>query len=286
MIPDPIKVAQQKVKLNNLGGAVSKQNTAAALSKVSVADALQAGKNLKELPIQPDPELIKKEAIAKAHTLRAEAEQLVQQKKEEELAKVKDKVDLVSGLVGKAVAAYIKLPVLDPKFLAYMAYLKAKQKIRELKQTVSKENLKKSKEAFTHPMKPMPRIEVGKLTTTQLPKIPEIPKIPSIPAVPTVTTPVTQKKQDFTYKSGMGAEQDAKDEAARRSWRHAQVVRMQEERVAKAKRYVDFQNSRLANAPGDTTIQAAYNNATKVYEKLVAYLDVVKKDPNITELTQ
>ncbi len=187
---DPIKLAQQKAKLSDT------IKTAETLKNKVVADkAKQALGNLKvpekiptsledlkgmvpELPIQPDPELLKKEAMARAQTLRADAEKLVQQRIEQELGKTRDAIETAGKLAALAVGFYFKAPLLDPKYLAYIAYMKAKEKLRELKQKASKENLKKSKEAFTFPMKPPRRIDLS-----ELPKIPDIPKIPEIPKV-------------------------------------------------------------------------------------------------------
>lgn len=201
---DPIDVAKQKTQVNarlknatdtkNQLESIGKQGTtewnqASALQQSaqnklnelsdskSALNALKNASPINELPIQPDPELLKKEALARAQTIRAEAEQFLQQKKEEELNKVRDKVELVGGLLGKAVGLYLKLPIIDPKFLAYIAYMEAKEKLRELKQKASKENLKKSKEAFTFPMKPPLKLDLGEVPIPTPPKIPELPRI-------------------------------------------------------------------------------------------------------------
>ena len=185
---DPIDIAKQKLKVSNtLKVAESVDNKAIiASSKEKLAQlsnpavGLAAVKKLspiQELPIQPDPELLKKEAMARAQTIRSDAEQMLQQKKEEELNKVRDKVETAGSLVGAAVALYFKLEITDPKFLANMAYMKAKEKVRELKQKASKENLKKSKEAFTFPMKPPIKLDLGELPKPTIPKIPDLPRI-------------------------------------------------------------------------------------------------------------
>lgn len=207
---DPVAVTLEKIKLNNAVQAASERKakletfgqlnspewnqankvitdaTDKLNSLTSPSAAINQLKELspiKELPMQPDPELIKKEAMARAQKLKSDAEQLLQQKKEEELNKLKDKVEAAGGLLGKAAALYVKMPLIDPKFLAHMAYMEAKEKIQELKQKASKENLKKSKEAFTFPMKPPTRLDLGELPKLQLPKIPEIPKLPQLPKI-------------------------------------------------------------------------------------------------------
>lgn len=186
---DPIKVAQQKSKLGDISKAISTTNpsisTAAlaqATDNLSIPEKIPTslediGLKTPDLPIIPDPELLKKEALALAQTIRSEAEALLQQRKEEELAKLRDKVEPLSKLLGTTLGLYLKLPIIDPKYLAYLAYMEAKEKLRQLKQLTSKENLKKSKEAYTFPMKPPIKIDITQLPTVQIPKIPEIPNI-------------------------------------------------------------------------------------------------------------
>ena len=185
---DPIDIAKQKLKVSNTlkvaESVNNKEMIASSKEKLTQlanpAAGLAAAKKLspiQELPIQPDPELLKKEAMARAQTIRSDAEQMLQQKKEEELNKVRDKVETAGSLVGAAVALYFKLEITDPKFLANMAYMKAKEKVRELKQKASKENLKKSKEAFTFPMKPPIKLDLGELPKPTIPKIPDLPRI-------------------------------------------------------------------------------------------------------------
>lgn len=201
---DPIKIAQQKVKLNELSkpiagatSAITPANAKQALGNLSIPSKIpksleDVGLKKPELPIQPDPELLKKEAIAIAQTIRSDAEAMLQQKKEEELGKIRDGVETASNLAAKAVGLYIKMPLIDPKFLAFMAYMKAKEKLRELKQKASKENLKKSKEAFTFPMKPPKRLDLAQLSKiSELPKIPKIPNIelPELPKIPNINLP-------------------------------------------------------------------------------------------------
>jgi hypothetical protein len=209
---DPIQAAKQKIQLNstlqkatdtkNKLESVGQQDTsewtrANAVAKSAqeqlnnLADpdaAINAAKDLlpvKELPIQPDPELIKKEAEAEAQKYKSQAEELIQQKKEEEIDKLKQRVEQAAGPLAPAVGLFLKLPIADAKFLAYTAYVEAKQKIRELKQKASKENLKKSKEAFTFPMKPPVKLELA-----QLPQVPQIPKIPEIPKITLPNLPI------------------------------------------------------------------------------------------------
>lgn len=186
---DPIKLAQQKTKLDGLvktaeaaDNTVLANKAKEALNNLKIPEKIptsleDVGLKIPELPIQPDLELLKKEAMARAQTLRAEAEQMLQQRKEEEINKLKERVEsLVPPQLIAAAGLLLVLPIIDPKFLAWLAYQKAKQKIKELKQIASKENLKKSKEAFSFPMKPPARTELGQLSAiSEKPKIPEIP---------------------------------------------------------------------------------------------------------------
>jgi hypothetical protein len=211
---DPIQAAKQKIQLNSTlqkatdtknklesvgqqgSGEWNRANAVAGSAQEqlnNLADpdaAINAAKDLlpvKELPIQPDPELIKKEAEARAQEYRSQAEELIQQKKEEEINKLKRRLEQAAGPFISAFGLFPKLDILNAKFLAYIAYVEAKQKIRDLKQKASKENLKKSKEAFTFPMKPPVKLELGQLPQVpQIPKIPEIPKItlPNLPTLP------------------------------------------------------------------------------------------------------
>lgn len=216
------KAADKKAALESLGKAgteewnqankVASQATDQLKKLADPANALNTAKELlpiPELPIQPDPELIKREALARAQKLRAEAEALLQQRKEEELNKIRSKVELASGILGKAIGVYLKLPIIDPKYIAYTAYKKAKKEISELKQKASKENLKKAKEAFTFPMKPPVKLELGELPEVTPPEIPEIPTttaftIPpasanNLQAQPNFTAPTAPVRTKFTF---------------------------------------------------------------------------------------
>jgi hypothetical protein len=137
-----------------------------------------------KLPTIKSPEIVKKQIEAEVHQKKVEAEVIIQNAKA--LAIDTAKTKLKEGFVGllPKVPAIPKLPILDPKILAQLAYAKAKQEVADLRQKVSRENLKKSKEAFTFPMKPPTSIP-------KMPKIPELPKLPDInlPSVPAVKIP-------------------------------------------------------------------------------------------------
>lgn len=175
---DPIQSAVNLSTAAAAGVAAS----AATAAVTSVANAIPAGVNdaLKKLPLTKDPELLKQMAMAEAQKLVGEAQAKLQNEKETRIEELKSKALVLAPLAAAAVSLYLKLPILDPKILATLAFLKAQQEFRELKQKASKQNLKKAKETFTFPMKP-PR------SFTDLPKLPSIPQIPDIPTLPNVS---------------------------------------------------------------------------------------------------
>jgi hypothetical protein len=169
--------------------ALAQAATGAAGAQVSAAaDAAQA--KLDELAKFKDPEFIKKEAEAKAMALVADKQQEVLAQKAEVEKQITEKLTILTDGLALALAVYLafppKLPAIDVKALAKKAYQKTKKEIRELRQKVSKENLKKGKETFKYPMKPK-ELSIPKIP--EIPKLPEIPKIPDVPKLPTVSVP-------------------------------------------------------------------------------------------------
>ena len=188
MVFDPLKSAMDATKAaaSNLSapkGAADAKILAQATTGAAT-DAAQA--KLDELAKFKDPEFIKKEAEAKAMALVADKQQEVLAQKAELENQVTEKLTLLTDAVTLALTVYLafppKLPAIDVKALAKKAYQKTKKEIRELRQKVSKENLKKGKETFKYPMKPK---------ELSIPKIPEIPKLPEItlPKLPEITLP-------------------------------------------------------------------------------------------------
>jgi hypothetical protein len=110
----------------------------------------------------------------------AQQQELLAQKTDIE-NQVTEKLALLTETLALALTVYLafppKLPAIDVKALAKKAYAKTKKELQDLRQKVSKENLKKGKETFKYPMKPK---------ELSIPKIPEIPKIslPTIPKLP------------------------------------------------------------------------------------------------------
>jgi hypothetical protein len=179
MVFDPLKSAMDATKAaaSNLSIPNSADASATANSAIgqanTAADAAQA--KLDELAKFKDPEFIKKEAEARAMALVADKQQELLAQKAEIENQVTEKLTLLTDAVALGLTVYLafppKLPAIDVKALAKKAYQKTKKEIRELRQKVSKENLKKGKETFKYPMKPK---------ELSIPKIPEIPKLPEI----------------------------------------------------------------------------------------------------------
>lgn len=178
---DPLKSAMDATKAaasnSSAPRSVADAKALASNTTNAAADAAQA--KLDQLTKFKDPEFIKKEAEAKAMTLVADKQQEVLAQKAEIEAQITEKLTILSDGLALALTIYLafppKLPAIDVKALAKKAYQKTKKEIRELRQKVSKENLKKGKEAYKYPMKPK---------ELAIPKIPEIPKLPPIPEIP------------------------------------------------------------------------------------------------------
>jgi hypothetical protein len=81
----------------------------------------------------------------------------------------------------------IRNPHIGKKALAKKAYAKTKKELQDLRQKVSKENLKKGKETFKYPMKPK------ELSIPKIPEIPKLPPIPKIPEIPKISLPTIPK---------------------------------------------------------------------------------------------
>jgi hypothetical protein len=156
-----------------------------------------------KLPTIKSPEIVKKQIEAEIQDRKVQIDTVVQLAKEQSVDTAK--TQLKEGFVGllPKVPAIPKLFILDPKFIAQLAYARAKQEVADFRQKLSKENLKKSKEAFTFPMKPsltiptipkipelpkLPNITLPQLPTIALPSIPPIPKIPQLPTIPKLPT--------------------------------------------------------------------------------------------------
>ncbi len=202
---DPLKSAMDATaaKVNNVKNSISLPSTNALTDSATAAlndraeaaaDAAQekldaAQEKLDALAKYKDPEFLKKEAEAKAMALIADKQQEILAQKADIEAQIAEKITLLITLSAIALKIYfaypIKLPSIDVKAAAKKAYAKTKKEIRELRQKVSKENLKKGKETFKYPMKPK-ELSIPKIP--EIPKLPEIPKIPKLPEIPKIPT--------------------------------------------------------------------------------------------------
>lgn len=179
---DPLDIATSlaKTKLSNM--ANDKATT--AISNV-LPKKLDVDK-LKKIPLTKNPELLKQQAKAEAQKIIGEKQNELQQLKEKKTEELKDKAAKLASLAVGAVSLFIKLPILDPKLIATIAFLKAQKELREAKQKISKENLKKAKENFTYPIKPPKGI----------PKISKVPDIPQKLTGTAATDLIAQKVTD------------------------------------------------------------------------------------------
>jgi hypothetical protein len=172
------------------GAAAAVTDTANAAIGQANAAASAAQAKLDALAKFKDPEFIKKEAEARAMALVADKQQEVLAQKAEIEKQITEKLTILTDGIALALTIYLafppKLPAIDVKALAKKAYQKTKKEIRELRQKISKENLKKGKETFKYPMKPK-ELSIPKIP--EIPKLPEIPKIPDVPKLPTVSVP-------------------------------------------------------------------------------------------------
>ena len=145
----PPKFAPKTPSLNKVPSAEELKSSPYVAQVGDLVDS-----RIAKLPTIKSPEIVKKQIEAEVHQKKVEAEVIIQNAKALAIDTAKTKLkEGFAGLLPKA-PAIPKLDILDPKILAQLAYAKAKQEVADLRQKVSRENLKKSKEAFTFPMKP------------------------------------------------------------------------------------------------------------------------------------
>ena len=193
MAIDPLKsaIAATKAAASNLSIPNNIVGTAnASIDQTNAAaDAAQA--KLDALAKYKDPEFIKKEAEARVMALVADKQQELLAQKTDIENQVTEKLTLLTETLALALTVYLafppKLPAIDVKALAKKAYAKTKKELQDLRQQVSKENLKKGKETFKYPMKPK------ELTIPKIPEIPKLPPIPKIPEIPKISLPTIPK---------------------------------------------------------------------------------------------
>lgn len=149
-----------KSKASKLGSTSKTTAINAATESISSSIANNSTLNkLKKLPITKDPDLVKQQANAEVQKLVGEKQNELQQVKETQVEEAKDKIAKLAPLAIAGVGIFTKLPILDPKVLATIEFLKKQKQLREEKQKISKENLKKAKENFTYQIKPTTKSE-------------------------------------------------------------------------------------------------------------------------------
>jgi hypothetical protein len=151
---DPLNNAMDAVKAATLGIPTPTKFVESTANVKMVIDVL---------PKYKDGELIKKEAAARVMSAVADQQEevLVQRVLIEEQG-----TETLSSLSTLRLEFPPKLPVINSKALAKKVQEQAKKKLRELKQSVSKQNLKTAKDAYKYPMKLMERVT---------PKVPDLP---------------------------------------------------------------------------------------------------------------
>lgn len=133
-----------------------------------------------KLPTSKDPTLAKKQAEAEIQKKKGELENKLQQEKEKKVEELKSKIATLTGLAIGGVGLFPKLPMIDPKIIATLQFLKAQKESIEVKQRESKENVAKAKENFTFPMKPVKNSAVEQSTSQSSMTVADIPtKSPS-----------------------------------------------------------------------------------------------------------
>jgi hypothetical protein len=179
---DLIDKATDAVKQKNSLNKDSISNPANSIKSDALGKANESAQEmLDKLPLKKDPRLLKQEIEADVLEKKTEAERKIQEAKELTVADAKDKLlEIGASFLPKA-PKVPPIPLIDPRLLAFIAYMKLKAEIKKLKQSVSKQNLKKSKDTFKYPLKP-PTVSVP-----QLPKVPDLPiKPPTLPKPPSL----------------------------------------------------------------------------------------------------
>lgn len=166
---DPIENAIKITASNNFNSIKSAAVTSAtsAITAVTPPEVTATLDKLKKLPINKDPELIKKQLEADTLKKKAEAEQLVLNTKDTVIETAKEKL---KQLALAAIPFPPKLPVIDPKILQAAAVgLQAKELWKQRK-NLSKKNLQKGKETYSFPLK----------SVNLKPELPQIPDLPTL----------------------------------------------------------------------------------------------------------
>lgn len=151
--------------------------TAAGTVVISQSPAIElTEERIKKLPTVKSVELIKQESEAEIHKQFTEQQRVLQEAAEQRIASAKTALESYVGN-SPTLSIILKLPIVDPKFLASITYNKLKNTIREDKQKATKKNIKDSVKKFKYPMAP---------TLPTIPQIPDVPRLSNI-TVPTIS---------------------------------------------------------------------------------------------------
>lgn len=134
--------------------------------------------NIKDkFPAEPDLDLIKQRARAKALEKKAELDRALEQASElklDDLRAVLSEYQVLLAPLG------FKLPVISPKVLQAVAIAKQIKDVYKFRQELSKENLKNGIKTYTYPIKKIVP-EIPELPTVESLDVPELPDIPDLP---------------------------------------------------------------------------------------------------------
>jgi phage host-nuclease inhibitor protein Gam len=156
-IDSAIKRATEKSNLVNL----VKKST----EFVEIPINTNSNSKIKDLPLEKNTDLIKKQLEAEYLRKKAEVEEYALGKKDELIELGKQKI--IEIAVTK-LPSLPKLPIIDPKILQSVTIAKQLKELYKQKQTSGRENLTKGKMAYTYPLKAI-------IETVQ--NVPELPFI-------------------------------------------------------------------------------------------------------------
>lgn len=156
--------------------ATAAVNAAAAQAAAAGAAALASiNDKLAALPMDKDPDVIKRQAEAKILEARAKAEELVIKAQEIAIEEVKKKLN---SLKIPSLPFPLKLPLIDPKILGAAALLKQAKQLVAAKKKKIKKNLEDGRKLYRYDMK--------KIKPPGLPSVPKLPTLPNVPKLPTI----------------------------------------------------------------------------------------------------
>ncbi len=159
--------------------ATTQLNSATTAASAAAQAQINNAQNVIEnLPIDKDPELIKRQAEAAILKKKAEVEELVALKKEEAIQQLKTKL---SSLTVPSIPFPPKLPSVNAALLQGKAILQQAKELAKQKAKESRENLEKGIELYSFPVTTLEKVPPPELPNIQPPKVPQLPKVPDLP---------------------------------------------------------------------------------------------------------